>query len=118
MGNYSSFTTAFLTLVEIERWNDALIIIDQVTTLDFAPEDEFVDAVRRVQANMRFNNRIRRTSVIDGFGQMTGTHTSALLHITADQVNGWTRGNLKCTGEGKGAHVSLGVIEQDGKRGG
>lgn len=70
MGNYSSFTTAFLTLVEIEaHWNDVPIVIDQVSTLDVAPEDEFVDAVRRVRVNTRFNNRIRRTSVINYFGQ-------------------------------------------------
>ena len=45
-----------MALQTLPYWNDAPIVIDQVTTFDVAPEDEFVDAFRRLQVNTRFNN--------------------------------------------------------------
>ena len=48
--------THCMALQTLPYWNDAPIVIDQVTTLDVAPEDEFVDAFRRLQVNTKFNN--------------------------------------------------------------
>ena len=63
--NYASFTTAFLTSVDIqEHWADLPIEINDVnsvTTLEY----QFLDAVGRVFVNEHFATHITKGSVID-----------------------------------------------------
>lgn len=68
--NYASFTTLFLTSVEIKaHWDDPPIVIDPAIISGSAPEDEFSEAIRRVWVNKNFRDRVRRTSVIDHLGR-------------------------------------------------
>ena len=67
---YASFTTMFLTPVEIEvHWNDSPIIINGDTISDSTPEDEFSEAMQRVWVTTNFKDRVRKASVINYLGR-------------------------------------------------
>ena len=100
--NYSSFTTSYLTQIEIEDAWDCIPIVMDGRNATTGPETRFADVVGKICCP-NFTGRIKRGTVIDVFGLNTSfiKYIATYSHIMDNEMAyirlvGYNQYGLRC----------------------